>query len=780
MNAGGGLGASASPLGDRYTVVRELGQGGFGRTYLVRDRQRNEELCVIKEFAAQVNDEAMLTKAKELFEREANVLYQLDHEQIPKFRQLPKSGTSERLYIVQDYVQGPTYQALLEDRQQFGGKFSETEITQLLYQLLPVLSYIHSMGVIHRDISPDNLILRQTDGLPVLIDFGSVKNIAASVGSLLSAEGSEQNGAPTRIGKVGYASPEQMRTGEANPASDLYALAATLLALTTGAAPQGNDLTGDTLRGYESLSPKLAQILKQMLSANPTERLPSAEAVLDALQVDELPSDELPSDELGGAMYGGAGSLPQDGLGQGAGNAFNLYSLTGLGMAGAAGMSGAAGSQNLDYEDGQVLSITDPEVMPAEPMSTMGYVDSAANESEVYEPEIGSSGSESSQLGAKQALIGLLLTLGLVSTLLLLYALARGSRAPADGGVTESLNQGGIEGEYSFEETARRQTIRSRREAQGVSEAYFQSLIDQLFYQEYPMLLTSGPNGGRKVLTSAPEDEPLRIRWDNIATRVLNTLDDSFSSNSLGDLGSYSEASRDRWRSLITPANVSDRALNDLVDTKFFTLFPNQSGRDFLAQPVGQLYYALAEDRAQSVSSGGVTETLSFAEGAFSEDASGQLSPGEGRIYLMSLSSGQSLRLNLNAPPDSTQLSLYLPEQTNDNPALFADSAQTTWSGALTQTGLYEVVIVNRSNALIDYDLAVSVDKITSVPVAPPKKSTGAAGQNTSGQNTQLPNGSANTPNSAASPTETQLKTESSGTRTQPTTSPPAMGEVRQ
>jgi serine/threonine protein kinase, bacterial len=299
-------------------------------------------------------------------------------------------------------------------------------------------------------------------------------------------------------------------------------------------------------------------------------------------------------------------------------------------------------------------------------------------------------------------------------------------------------------------------------------------------------LLTSGPNGGRKTITSAPEDEPLRIRWDNLATRVLDTLDDSFSSDSLNDLGTYSEASRDRWRSLTTPANVSDRALNDLVDAKFFTLFPNQSGRDFLAQPVGQLYYALAEDSAQGVSSGGVTETLSFAEGAFSKDASGQLSPGAGRIYLMSLSAGQSLRLNLNAPPDSTQISLYPPEQTDDNPAVFADSEQTTWSGALSQTGLYEVVIVNRSNALIDYDLTVSVDKITSAPVAPPKKPAESAapstsgqstsGQSTSGQNTQLPNSSANTPNSAASQSETPLKPESSGA--QPTTRPRVMGEV--
>jgi serine/threonine protein kinase, bacterial len=760
MNAGSGLGASVAALGDRYAVVRELGQGGFGKTYLARDRQRQDELCVIKEFVPQVDGEAMLAKAKELFEREAKVLYQLDHEQIPKFHQLPNSDSSAHLYWVQDYIQGPTYQALLEDRQRFGGKFSETEITQLLYQLLPVLSYIHRLGVIHRDISPENLILRQTDGLPVLIDFGSVKNIAASMGSLLSAEAVEQNSeqAPTRIGKAGYASPEQMRTGEANPSSDLYALAATLLALFGESPQQGLDHPSvehsmGNQRAYESLSPQLAHILQRMLAANPSDRFPTAEAVLQALQANESASDALVS-----GLYGSRDRSP-GALNQDAGDAFNLYSMAGLGTA--AGMAGAAAGmaeaanqegnyQAGNYEDGQILSITAPEVMPTE---TMGRVDSAASESEVYEPEIGIS-SRASQLDAKQALMGLLATLGLVSALLILFALARGDRSSTGNGQqqvnttnelsTESSYERLNAGEFSIAETARRQAIRSRREAQGISESYFNNLINQLFYQEYPMLLTSGPNGGRKDVTPAPADEPLRIRWDNIATRVLDTLDNGFSSNSISSLGRYNEASRDRWRSLITSANVGDRALYDLVDAKFFTLFPNQSGRDFLAQPVGQLYYALAEDRAQAVSSGGVTETLNFAQGAFSQEGRGQLNPGDGRIYLMSLSAGQLLRLNLDAPADSTKLSLYLPNPTDDNPAVFADSEQTTWSGSLTQTGLYEVVVINRSQEPIDYNLTVSVDRVTTAPVAPPAKPT-AAPEATNGQTTPNQNQSSQT-----------------------------------
>jgi serine/threonine-protein kinase len=81
------------------------------------------------------------------------------------------------LFLVQDYVEGKTYRMLLDERRALNQTFSEAEVLQLLRQLLPVLAHLHIRGIIHRDISPDNIILRD-DGKPVLIDFGVVKELA--------------------------------------------------------------------------------------------------------------------------------------------------------------------------------------------------------------------------------------------------------------------------------------------------------------------------------------------------------------------------------------------------------------------------------------------------------------------------------------------------------------------------------------------------------------------------------------------------------------------------
>ncbi|NEZ56405.1 protein kinase, partial [Adonisia turfae] len=110
-----------TPLGARYNVLRELGEGGFGRTYLSEDLHRFKELCVLKEFVPQIDDPGLLAKAQELFEREAKVLYQLEHSQIPKFRELMREGG--QLFLVQDYVAGTTYRSLLKNRQDYGGHF---------------------------------------------------------------------------------------------------------------------------------------------------------------------------------------------------------------------------------------------------------------------------------------------------------------------------------------------------------------------------------------------------------------------------------------------------------------------------------------------------------------------------------------------------------------------------------------------------------------------------------------------------------------------------------
>ena len=277
----------AIPLGTvlqhRYRIIGVLGQGGFGQTYLAEDQGRFNERCALKEFIPVQAGTYALEKSKELFRREAQVLYQIRHPQIPQFAAVFEEN--QRLFLVQDFVEGKTYHTLLKQRQQSPTgqprTFSENEIIQFLRQMLPVLGYIHSLGIIHRDISPDNIILRQSDQLPVLIDFGVVNEIATQIQTA-----STQLPA-TRVGKLGYAPIEQLQTGKVSPSSDLYALAVTCVVLLTGLeAQQLFDQTNLrwNWQPVANVRPALAQILNRMLAQQQRERYPSAQAVEQALQ----------------------------------------------------------------------------------------------------------------------------------------------------------------------------------------------------------------------------------------------------------------------------------------------------------------------------------------------------------------------------------------------------------------------------------------------------------------------------------------------------------------
>jgi serine/threonine protein kinase len=265
-------------LQNRYRLLGVLGQGGFGRTYLAEDQGRFNERCALKEFIPLVGSDQMLQKSKELFQREAAVLYQINHPQVPQFRATFEDD--QRLYLVQDYVEGKTFRQLIEDRQAQGTVFSEAEVVQLMRQLLPVLAHIHSKGIVHRDISPENIILRQSDQLPVLIDFGVVKEMATRVQVTTLPQ-------YTTVGKMGYAPGEQMQTGQAYPNSDLYALAVTAVVLLTGREPR--DLYDDRAltwhwQNWARVSPGFAAILNRMLSYRPGDRYQSAAEVINAFQ----------------------------------------------------------------------------------------------------------------------------------------------------------------------------------------------------------------------------------------------------------------------------------------------------------------------------------------------------------------------------------------------------------------------------------------------------------------------------------------------------------------
>lgn len=272
-------------LQNRYKIIKILGQGGFGRTYLAEDQRRFKELCAIKELIPTTTETSAWEKARELFGREAAILYKIKHPQVPQFRE--KFEEDQRLFLVQDYVEGKTYYDILQERIAVGGAFTEAEVLRLMCSLLPVLDYIHAQGIIHRDISPDNIMMRESDKLPVLIDFGVVKELATKLQS--------RNGTPpTYVGKPGYSPSEQIQTGQAYPSSDLYALAVSVIVLLTG--KETTELFDDNLLSWNwqrwvTVKPRFAEVLNRMLSHKPGARYQSAVEVVEALDtLNQLPN----------------------------------------------------------------------------------------------------------------------------------------------------------------------------------------------------------------------------------------------------------------------------------------------------------------------------------------------------------------------------------------------------------------------------------------------------------------------------------------------------------
>ncbi len=266
-------------LRGHYRVIKVLSdEGGFGRTYLSEDVDKLNEWCVVKQFAPKIQETSALKKAVELFKEEAQRLQQLgEHDQIPAL--LAYFEQDNYLFLVQQFIDG---QNLLQELQQ-SLTYSESQIIELLLDLLPVLKFIHDRGVIHRDIKPQNIIRRQNDGRLVLIDFGSAKQLTATVHTQLG----------TTIGSHGYTPLEQMQYGKAYPASDLFSLGATCFHLLTGIRPsklwikQGYGWI-NSWQQYLSNSPKnqavpsrkFVKVLDKLLKTDIQKRYQSADEVI--------------------------------------------------------------------------------------------------------------------------------------------------------------------------------------------------------------------------------------------------------------------------------------------------------------------------------------------------------------------------------------------------------------------------------------------------------------------------------------------------------------------
>ena len=267
-------------LNNRYQTIQVLGAGGFGETFLAEDTYMpSRRRCVIKQLKPVANDPQMYQLIQQRFQREAATLESLGEgsDQIPSLHAY--FFENEHFYLVQEWIQGQTLSAKVTSV----GLLSEPVVREILGSLLLVLDYVHSKGIIYRDIKPDNIIVRESNGKPVLIDFGAVKETMITP---VNTQGKITHSIV--IGTPGFMSPEQA-TGRPIYASDLYSLGMTAIYLLTGLLPQEleTDLQTEELLWQQyalNVSPSLAAVLNKAIQYHPRDRYTTAMKMLDALQ----------------------------------------------------------------------------------------------------------------------------------------------------------------------------------------------------------------------------------------------------------------------------------------------------------------------------------------------------------------------------------------------------------------------------------------------------------------------------------------------------------------
>ncbi|NJR59047.1 MAG: tetratricopeptide repeat protein [Cyanobacteria bacterium CRU_2_1] len=259
----------------RYEVVKVLGGGAFGQTFLSKDLRRpGHPDCVIKQLRYFSTNPQILEHARRLFKKEAEILERLGHhDQIPTL--LADIEENQEFYLVQQFIPGYP----LSEEITPGLPWTEAQVIDLLKEVLTILVFVHGQGVIHRDIKPANLMRRQSDYKIVLIDFGAVKELGTQI-----AQGSRT----IAVGTPGYMAIEQFN-GQPQFNSDLYALGAVAIQALLGLAAdeltnlkdRNNPHSGELIwRDRKSINPKLADVIDRMVRADYRERYQSALAVL--------------------------------------------------------------------------------------------------------------------------------------------------------------------------------------------------------------------------------------------------------------------------------------------------------------------------------------------------------------------------------------------------------------------------------------------------------------------------------------------------------------------
>ncbi|MEO1003237.1 MAG: protein kinase [Cyanobacteria bacterium J06638_7] len=572
-------------IGDRYRLEQRLGEGPQGAVWRGCDQLAADAPVVLR----QLGPEHDQKRALELWTRLQGVL----HPQVPRLGGAIRHDGS--LWTVREWQAGRTFAELIAARGQRQMVFGAGEVLLLLRQILPVLAVLHGQQLVHGDLCPANLLRRDSDGLPLLLDYGLVAGVAAVT--------------------PGYGPPGLTPGRSPEPWMDLHALGVTALVLLSGDPPE-RLLDPGTMawRWPASLAgePALQAVLERLLASDPKRRFDSASQALAALQAVPMPESTGPVPRADRTLALVPPATPSPAAPP------PLPPALGVPLAAAA----AQPPPQLPFEPAAAAA---PAELP--PLRSLERRSAPGGRRRGEERELQAEGS------VWPVVIALVLS-AVVGTALGWWWLSRGT-SPEPGTPDVALQ---LPSSLPEEEVNQRQQLLNRLRALQVNRAWFLKLVDA-------SLLARFPERGGRLPGDGPDDAPLRRAWNELAEELLARVE-QLPLALRQRLGRFSNADWERRQRQLEAQGLSAPVLRQLVSANAQSLLPGRSGSAIPPEPFRQLWYAAAEESLSNLQ----IEAIQ-ARPLQTEVRSASVAAGGARLFPLRAPDGHAVVLGVNGSP---------------------------------------------------------------------------------------------------------------------------------
>ena len=520
-------------IGERYRLEAELAIGSQGVLWRASDQLAGEAPVVLRQLAA--DQPELQERFRALWPRLQGVL----HPQVPRFGELIEIDGA--LWLVREWQEGRTFAELQEARRERQLVFGAGEVLLLLRQLLPVLTVLHSQQLLHGDLSLANLLRRERDGLPVLLDFGLVRGMAVR----------RDDQGPIGV-TPGYGPPELSRGEPGEPWMDLYSLGVVCLVLLSGEGPaqllDPVSLEWCWPAGLDA-EPELRAAVARLVSADPEQRFRSAAAALEVIQQVPMPDS--------------TGPVPR--------------------------------------ADRTVVLVPPPvEPIPADPAPAGASLPPLPASSAAQSPAQEAAARRAAALRSRQAqkeeeaegrlwpVVLALVVSAVLGTGLGWLLLSRGRVANP---TAESALQ--LPSSLPPAEVDQRQQLLNRLRALQIDRGWFLRLVDASLLAQYP------ERGGR-LPSDSLDDAPLRKVWNELAEEWLSRVE-QLPLELRTRLGSFTAGDWRQRQSGLVAQGLSPDVVEQLVSGSAQNLLPGRAVTDIPPEPFRQLWFAAADKALANV-----------------------------------------------------------------------------------------------------------------------------------------------------------------------------------